>query len=162
MTGGLDPVSIRVAQEGGIVVCMIGRTQAGRTIANAAVRDTSGMKGIDRRPVGGTEAPVPARRFERCGGCIGVSANRQVRVPIVPGVAAPAVADRIQLAPDASNAKRRHRCIPKGGGNREVPHGDGDMIDHDFDFPRRVITASRFAPDGVRAPAIRISVVSLM
>ena len=79
---GLDPVAIRVEQESGVVVRMVGGAEAGRAVAAPARCETGGVEGVHGRAARRAEAPVAV--IGRHGGRR-ARADGQVGVAVIPG-----------------------------------------------------------------------------
>lgn len=121
MRDRFDLVAVRIAHEGGIVVWMIVRPQAGRAIASSACREGCRVERIHRGPVGRTQRDVDAIAGMRC------AFKRRMHPELGEG---PGLAERGAPALLKRRDKpQRGQCgLVEGDGARGIADGDRNMI----------------------------------
>src|SRR5262249_17996379 len=120
----LDPVSIRIDDEGGVIVGAVDRARTGRTVVLPARAPRCRVKGVDRLGARCHEADVQARLL------VGRNRTLDGDNPESDVIAPIPVAQHCSPRPQAPVSERCQRRVVKALASFEVPDPDREMSDH--------------------------------
>src|SRR5579862_729083 len=126
MSHRLDPVSVAIDDEGGVVMCVVLGPEARLAVVAASGCERRRVECIDGGTSGRAEADMPIER--RAVGAMG-DPKRERLLPQGMRIAA-AVAGRVLDVEHASIAERRQHRVIEGAAPREVAYAEREMVDH--------------------------------
>src|SRR6185437_2000800 len=122
----LDPMSIGIGDEGGVIMGVVLRAKAGLAVVAPASGERCAMEGVDGWPARCVEADMAAERG--AGGLVADPEGQRLlpeRMRLGRAVAGSVVEI---IAPDV--AERRQHDIIEGAAHHEIADAERDMIDH--------------------------------